>query len=203
MPAATRDRIVDEAMRLFAEHGYKATTIAQIEAAAGLTPGAGGVYHHFKTKDDVLTAGIERHLARLDSLRDIRRVLGGLGDLTAELTVTARFILAELDNEAELVRILASESRNRPELLSTAVDQLIGSTFAGFAAWITERATHSISQEEANAISAVGLGGLISSRLLHNLLGARLEIDDGSLVTAWVKMMTATLTDTHIPQPAP
>ena len=44
--APTRERIVDEGMRLFSQHGYAATSIAKIEAASGLTPGAGGLYHH-------------------------------------------------------------------------------------------------------------------------------------------------------------
>lgn len=39
---STRERILTEAMRLFGEKGYEATTIAEIEAAAGLTPGSGG-----------------------------------------------------------------------------------------------------------------------------------------------------------------
>ena len=97
MSSTTRERIVDETMRFFSENGYSGTSIAKIEAAAGLTPGAGGIYHHFKSKEALLAAGIERQLARLDALRDIRRVLGPLGDLKAELTLTARYILAELD----------------------------------------------------------------------------------------------------------
>src|SRR5690348_11204077 len=129
MPAATRERIVEEAMRLFSDQGYKATTIAQIESAAGLTPGAGGLYHHFDSKESVLAAGIDRQLARLDALRDIRRVLTPLGDLTAELTLTARYVLAELDTETELLRLLASEARNRPQLLTIAVERLVSSTF--------------------------------------------------------------------------
>ena len=140
MSSTTRERIVDEAMRLFSQHGYAATSIAKIEAAAGLTPGAGGIYHHFASKEAVLAAGIERQLARLGALREIRHVLGSLGDLKAELTLTARYILAELDSESELLRILASEARNRPQLLTTAVDQLVSSTFEGFATWIGERA---------------------------------------------------------------
>ena len=136
MSSTTRERIVDQAMRLFSENGYSGTSIAKIEAAAGLTPGAGGIYHHFKSKEALLAAGIERQLARLDALRDIRRVLGPLGDIKAELTLTARYILAELDSESELLRILASEARNRPQLLTAAVEQLVSSTFTGFAAWI-------------------------------------------------------------------
>jgi len=195
MSTATRDRIVNEAMRLFGEHGYKGTTIAQIEAAAGLTPGAGGVYHHFSTKEAVLAAGIERQLARLDALRDIRRVLTPLGDLAAELTLTARYVLAELDNEGELLRILASEARNRPQLLTAAVEQLISSTFNDFAAWLAERADHAISNDRAAAIAAVGLGSLFSSRLLRDVLGVPFEVDDEALVSTWVQMMLTTLVD--------
>ena len=193
MSTTTRDRIVTEAMRLFSEHGYKGTTIAKIEAAAGLTPGAGGIYHHFDSKDAVLAAGVERQLQRLDALRDIRRVLTPLGDVRAELTLTARYVLAELDTEAELLRILASEARQRPQLLTAAVEQLVGATFAGFAGWIAERAERPMQPEEAAAIAAVGLGSLFSSRLLRDVVGVPFAVDDEALVSAWVRMVAQTL----------
>jgi AcrR family transcriptional regulator len=195
MSSTTRERIVDEAMRLFSEHGYTATSIAKIEAAAGLTPGAGGVYHHFASKEAVLAAGIERQLARLGSLREIRQVLGSLGDLKAELTLTARYILAELDSESELLRILASEARNRPQLLRSAVDQLVSSTFNGFAAWIADGTESSIPDEQAAAIAALGLGSLLSSRLLRDVLGVPAQVDDETLVDTWVGLMVLALTN--------
>src|ERR1700743_1319535 len=125
MSTNTRDRIIDEAMHLFSEQGYAATSIATIEEAAGLTPGAGGLYHHFKSKEAVLAAGIERQLERLEALRRIRGVLGSLGDLRAELKLTARYFLAELDDESELLRILASDARNRPQILTAAAEELV------------------------------------------------------------------------------
>ena len=195
MSSTTRERIVDEAMHLFSEHGYAATSIAKIEAAAGLTPGAGGIYHHFASKEAVLAAGIERQLARLGALREIRGVLGSLGDLTAELTLTARYVLAELDSESELLRILASDARSRPQLLRSAVEQLVSSTFAGFATWIVERAERSIEAEEASAIAAFGLGSLLSSRLLRDVLGIPSQIDDAALVDTWVRTMSAALAE--------
>jgi AcrR family transcriptional regulator len=195
MPSATptRERIVDEAMRLFSQHGYAATSIAKIEAAAGLTAGAGGLYHHFESKEAVLVAGIERQLARLGALREIRNVLGSLGDLKAELTLTARYVLAELDSESELLRILASDARNRPQLLTTAVEQLVSSTFTGFATWIGERAERAIGDDEAGAIAASGLGSLLCTRLLRDVLGIPPQIDDKLLVDTWVQMMAAAL----------
>jgi AcrR family transcriptional regulator len=195
MSSTTRERIVDEAMLLFSQNGYAATSIAKIEAAAGLTPGAGGIYHHFASKEAVLAAGIERQLARLGALREIRGVLGSLGDVKAELTLTARYVLAELDRESELLRILTSDARNRPQLLTTAVDQLVSSTFTGFAAWIEERAERSIPPEEARAIAAVGLGSLLSSRLLRDVLHIPAQVGDELFVETWVRLMTIALAE--------
>jgi AcrR family transcriptional regulator len=194
MSSTTRERIIDQAMSLFSQRGYAATSIAAIESAAGLTPGAGGLYHHFASKEAVLAAGIERQLARLDALREIQRVLTPLGDVRAELTLTARYVLAELDSESELLRILAFEARNRPRLLTTAVDQLVNSTFKGFAMWIGERAERQVSEEEADAIATTGLGALFSSRLLRDVLGIPTQIDDEVLVGMWVKLMMVALT---------
>jgi AcrR family transcriptional regulator len=195
MSNVTRERIVDEAMHLFSQHGYSATSIAKIETAAGLTPGAGGIYHHFASKEAVLAAGIERRLARLGALREIRHALGSLGDLKAELTLTARYVLTELDSESELLRILASDARNRPQLLTAAVDQLISSTFAGFATWVGERAERTLPPAEATAIATFGLGSLVSSRLLRDVLGIPSPVDDEALVDTWVEIMILALAD--------
>ncbi len=191
--ATTRDRIVDEAMRLFSQHGYASTSVAKIEAAAGLTAGAGGLYHHFKSKEAVLAAGIERHLARLDALRDIRQLLTPLGDLKAELTLIARYILAELDSEAQLLRILVSEARSRPELLTAAVDQLVNSSLEGFAGWIAERSGPSPAGASSTTLATLGLGSLLSNRLLRDVIGVPSAIDDEELVGAWVQLMLGAL----------
>ncbi len=193
MSSTTRERIIDQAMHLFSQHGYAATSVAKIESAAGLTPGAGGLYHHFDSKEAVLAAGIERQLARLDALREIRGALTPLGDVKAELILIARYILTELDSESELLRILASEARNRPQMLTAAVDQLVHSTFEGFATWITERSESSIPNADAQAIAAVGLGSLLSSRLLRDVLGIPAQVDDETLVDTWVRLMIVAL----------
>jgi AcrR family transcriptional regulator len=197
----TRERIVDEAMHLFSEHGYAATSVAKIEAAAGLTAGAGGLYHHFKSKEAVLAAGIERQLSRLDALRDIRRLLTPLGDLKAELTLIARYILAELDSEAELLRIIVSEARKRPRLLTTAVDQLVNSSFEGFASWIEERVEQPPAGASTATLATLGLGALLSNRLLRDVFGIPSAIEDEELVDAWVGLMISALGEAGSPAP--
>src|SRR5436305_14661926 len=92
---SSRDRLLDEAMRLFGERGYVATSVAEIERSAGLTPGAGGLFHHFRNKEAVLVAGIERQPARLEAVRQIRGATPSLGDPRAELTLVARYVFLD------------------------------------------------------------------------------------------------------------
>ncbi|MEV7239258.1 helix-turn-helix domain-containing protein [Streptomyces sp. NPDC051020] len=51
---ATRERIKHTALALFLDHGYDRTSLREIAEHLGVTKAA--VYHHFKTKDDIVTA---------------------------------------------------------------------------------------------------------------------------------------------------
>ncbi|HVT65835.1 MAG TPA: TetR/AcrR family transcriptional regulator [Mycobacteriales bacterium] len=188
----TRERIVDEAMRLFGQNGFRGTSIVQIEKAAGLTPGAGGLYHHFASKDDVLVEGIRQHLARIAALREVRAILGDLGDLRAELTVVARFTLAEFDNESELFQILASEARRRPDLLTNAAESVIASTHETFAEWLrTKSAT--MTAERSRAVASLAMGALLSGRLTKHVMGVEPGVDDETVIPLWVDMVLAAI----------
>lgn len=58
-PEETVARILDVSMRLFMEKGYDRTTIQDIvDGLNGLTKGA--IYHHFKSKEEILDAALER-----------------------------------------------------------------------------------------------------------------------------------------------
>jgi AcrR family transcriptional regulator len=181
---ATRERLLDAAMQLFGEHGFRGTSVAAIERAAGLTPGAGGLYHHFPSKDAVLEAGLERHLGKLGALRDIRRLFAGIGDLRIQLTLTARFVLSELDTESDLLHVLFTEARSRPELVGGAVATLVDSTYAEFANWLAD--DWGVAADRAQSLSAIALGSLFSHRLLRTLfLAGDGGVDDEAFVTAW------------------
>jgi TetR/AcrR family transcriptional regulator, cholesterol catabolism regulator len=51
---ARRREVIDTAAKLFAERGYDGTSISELTAATGLA--AGGLYHYFEGKDDLLIA---------------------------------------------------------------------------------------------------------------------------------------------------
>lgn len=55
--AATRDRVLAIATRLFAEHGFDGTPIEAVLQESGLSRGA--LYHHFAGKDALFEAALE------------------------------------------------------------------------------------------------------------------------------------------------
>lgn len=71
-PEETVQLILDVAFRLFMEKGYERTSIQDIiDRLGGLSKGA--IYHHFKSKDDILMAVTDRMTAQSNQmLADIR-----------------------------------------------------------------------------------------------------------------------------------
>ena len=52
--ALRRKKFLDAAAELFAINGFEATSMREIAAHMGKTPGS--IYHHFKSKDELLIA---------------------------------------------------------------------------------------------------------------------------------------------------
>lgn len=59
--AEVRRRIIDACMQVFASAGYRATTMKEVAERAGISQR--GLVHHFATKEDLLTAVLERREA--------------------------------------------------------------------------------------------------------------------------------------------
>ena len=114
--APTRERILASARRLFAQRGYNGTSVGDIEAAAGLSPRSGALYKHFASKRRAARGGHGASTpTSVDEQRD-RLELMPLGDTRAELTLMARWGLAELRREHELTRIVMKEGDRFPEI---------------------------------------------------------------------------------------
>ncbi|MBM7836749.1 TetR family transcriptional regulator [Clostridium sardiniense] len=76
-PEVTVNRILDASLKLFLEKGYEQTTIQDIINELGdLSKGA--IYHHFKSKEDIIDAvserlfeGTNREILRIKSKKDL------------------------------------------------------------------------------------------------------------------------------------
>jgi AcrR family transcriptional regulator len=67
----TRGRILDAAVALFSEHGYEATSVAEICEVAGASKGA--FYHHFPSKQELFLRILNQWLAGVDDRLFTRR----------------------------------------------------------------------------------------------------------------------------------
>jgi len=72
-PEETVNKILDTAQRLFEEKGYEKTTIQDIiDGLGGLSKGA--IYHHFKSKEDIMVAvNVRATNARCERLDDVKK----------------------------------------------------------------------------------------------------------------------------------
>jgi AcrR family transcriptional regulator len=187
--APTRERLVTEAMRLFSTKGYDATSVSQIEAAAGLAAGSGALYHHFKSKEALLDAGIDRQLDRRRAMHDIRTLFAGLGDLRAELTVLGRYLLSVVDEEIELLQIAARTPAGRSARLDTAYAALVDGLNAELADWISAWAP-TLSEQDRTVLAAIAVNGILGARFASSLFHqSESRIADDRYLSEWTALL--------------
>jgi AcrR family transcriptional regulator len=188
-PTPTRERLVTEAMRLFGAQGYQGTSVAQIEEAAGLAPGSGALYHHFKSKEELLEAGIDRQLDRRSAMRDIRSLFAGLGDLRIELTMLGRYMLTVLDDETQMLNVASQVPADLSKRLTTAYAALFEGLYAELADWVRGWAP-GISKRDANTIAAAGVNALYGKRAAGTFLKrSKSDLPDEQYIAEWTAMI--------------
>ncbi|ACC39898.1 HTH-type transcriptional repressor KstR2 [Mycobacterium marinum] len=187
--ASTRERLVTEAMRLFGERGYHATSVAQIEAAAGLASGSGALYHHFDSKESLLEAGIDRQLDRRRAMGDLRALFAGLGDPRSELTLLGRYVLAVLDEESQLLQIAAALPTGRPAQLDDAYAALFAGLNAELTDWVKELVP-TISKQQALTIGTVAVNSLFGNRATSTVFRTPVaDLTDEQYIAEWATML--------------
>jgi AcrR family transcriptional regulator len=105
---ASRTRILDAATEIASERGYEGTSIALVSAKCGLP--ASSIYWHFKDKDDLIAAVIERSFAHWLSAWEMREE----GSAPERLVTVAMQIAKALLDSPDFLRLglmLALERR--------------------------------------------------------------------------------------------
>lgn len=130
----SRERILEEARQLFAEHGYHTLTMRSIAKAMGYSHGA--LYYHFKEKAELFHALVSADFQMLlerqrEMLRRTR--MGDLGQLEKLMLEFIRFGLENpyhyeimfMINDAELQVYGKNEQAQCLELFATVVRSVI------------------------------------------------------------------------------
>jgi AcrR family transcriptional regulator len=179
---------MDAALTLFAEHGYKATTVGAIESAAGLAPRSGALYQHFKGKQQLLEAAVDRELAGMDELAHAIAMFP-LGDLRAELLMLARWNLASLERRAALTRFVRREADLLPKRLRTKLyDRLVARPYAEIVAWLGARFREAgIDPPDLDALTLILIESMGAYKELNRVFGqVPADVDDDRFIAAWV-----------------
>ncbi|WP_248960769.1 TetR/AcrR family transcriptional regulator [Sphaerisporangium perillae] len=200
MTRSTRERIIDEALRLFAERGYSATSVAEIEAASGLSPGAGGLYRHFKSKYEVLAAAMNEHAARTrsqitEALIEVH-ALGMSVPIEERLAHLCRAGLAKVREESELTRVFFRDLSQFPELVAVVRDGLLQPMFDAITTWFRAQPEYADADLDWPAIGAVLGGAVVHYRLFQETVGeppGRAERD--RFVSSWVRLSLGLLSE--------
>ena len=114
----TKERILDAAERMFAEHGFQAASLRQITAEAGVNLAA--VNYHFQSKEALLTAVIHRCIepVNLERLRLLDALEKAAGDGPLDLEAVVHALLAPmftLDEAMGSLRRLLGRLYSDPE----------------------------------------------------------------------------------------
>ena len=116
-PEVTVERILDAAQRLFLQKGYDNTTIQDIvDELGGLTKGA--VYHHFKSKEEIMDAVGDRMFLENDPFAAVK----GRDDLTGLEKLREVIRLNQADTERTRMTVQAIPIAKNPRLLVEMID---------------------------------------------------------------------------------
>ena len=116
-PEETVSRILDVSFRLFMEKGYEHTSIQNIiDNLGGLSKGA--IYHHFKSKEDILVAVTDRITGESNRMLTRIRDSQGLNGKDKLKTIFKESIMRSVQNELFTV---APDFHNNPKLLFSLI----------------------------------------------------------------------------------
>lgn len=120
-PEETVQLILDVAYRLFMEKGYEGTSIQDIiDQLGGLSKGA--IYHHFKSKEDILVAVVDRMTAESNQMLAVIRDRSDLCGIEKLKTIFKESINRPVQND---IFTVVPNFQNNPKLLFSLLHETI------------------------------------------------------------------------------
>lgn len=182
-------------MRLFGERGYAATSVAQIEEAAGLSAGSGSLYKHFRSKQELLAAGVDQVLA---GGRELTEQLASTGSetLLEQLAAVARAGLRRLDEDRDVNRLAFRGLDSFPDLLQRFGDGEIARVHAETTAMLAGLADDPDDTTDWAAVAVVLQGATAHYWLMTDLFGRHpVDVDQDRFADALARLTAALLAE--------
>ena len=181
-------------MRLFAEQGYEQTSVADIQAAAGMTPGSGALYKHFPSKQALFEAGIERFIGEgRDAIFELPDVDGV--DPRSALREIGSLVLKVLSQDEAALRVAWRDLPAFPDLRTRFVEERLQVGFKQMAAWLAKFAeANKVKLDDPQGLAGVLLSSLAFFRLMSGLMSAKpARLNEERFLETWVDVAAKAL----------
>lgn len=191
----TRERLVVAAAASFGELGFRATTVGAIEEAAGLSARSGAFYRHFRSKEAVLAAVIDRWVGDVRAMPGELAAILPLDDLQDELRVIARGTMRILDRQRPLFLALARDPGAMPGLIERVNHEVVTTGYEQMArSFRSQLRRRGAATAPARAMAAVALSSLAHYHQDDALYGGPPGgVGRDAFVDAWVRAWDAAL----------
>lgn len=118
-PRVTRGDVLEAAVALFAEQGYRATSMKDIASALGIQ--APSLYNHVRSKQEILFEVMELAMDR--SLADCQKVMSGTDDVAEQLryvteSLVLQFLFYPLEVTVSNNEIRSLDEPNRSKIVA-------------------------------------------------------------------------------------
>lgn len=197
-PQSTRERLIEQGLRLFAAHGFAETSVGDIEEAAGLQPRRGALYKHFGSKEELLAEVVRR--ATADAMTVSAQIEGlDLNPLATADAATLRpliglvghWFLAEMDRLEQITRVFEHDADRLSDFAADVRTHLVDNSYATTTAILTAVAP---GLADAEATSILVLGPLVAARrTVWTYRRAPLGVDDERLLRGWTEQVLDTI----------
>jgi AcrR family transcriptional regulator len=126
----TRERVLEAAMEIFAQFGFRRASMDQVAQEAGLTRQA--VYHHFKNKEALFRAVVEAlhqgaYCAEVEAGRESEAAGHDLAEiLAAQIDARFRYVIKCLEGVSQADELLSERQLQTRDLAQNFVENSIG-----------------------------------------------------------------------------
>lgn len=160
-PGYDREQVLAVAVKVFNEHGYDATSVADLSAALGLTKSA--LYHHFESKSAILALALDDALDALDAVVDeaVARHPLASDRLRAIIRGAVRVLTAKLPSVTLLLRV-----RGNGEVETTALARRRA---------FDQRVTAIVAEAQREGLIRDDVDAAVATRLIFGMINSVVE----------------------------
>ncbi len=191
---ATRQRIVDAAVGLFAEVGYQATGLGDIIERAEMTKGA--LYYHFDSKEALATAIIEE---AADTALAAFRSISEPSSPALENMIHGVFVVADLITTDKMVRTGAQLLRAFGEF-NTATALTHGHLLSEMVTQARQAIAEGDLREglDPETVAEVIVGAMLGAELISNAASGGADLVE-RIARTWTLLLPAIVGDESLP----